>query len=311
MEQMQVTRQAKVDCPRCHRTLTAHEGISEVDCVCHTWCQYGEKASDCDLLQVQSRSKTAVRVAANSDDCDVYEVGAAHPPWDTLNLAPTTMWMGKSGIYYGHGTRYLDVQIPSTATINDARIIYTCDYTRTDGTVYLKIDGEDADNAITFSNIADYNARTRTTASVTWSMNADTPWTKGTEYATPNLATIIQEIIDRAGWTTGNSIVLFVEDVGGTSTTYRRGEEHDVDPKIAPQLRIEWTPLGVKSTTPTQLGWPFNLHNDDPNEGDDILHRTYYCNTHSVYSYKVPLTIEVDWSGKRAKRKHRMSKGLY
>ena len=60
--------------------------------------------------------------------------------------------------------------------------------------------------------------------------------------------------------------------------------------------------------------WPSGLHNQSSNEGDDTQARTYYCTTHSVYSSKVPLLISVDWDlwyGKRAKRKHRMSKGLY
>jgi hypothetical protein len=59
---MQVTRQAKVDCPRCGRTHTVHEGHADVDCVCHTWCQYGEKASDCTLV-----SKFSGTVPFNGD----------------------------------------------------------------------------------------------------------------------------------------------------------------------------------------------------------------------------------------------------
>jgi hypothetical protein len=41
--------QAKVECPRCGKTLIALQGESEVDCNCHTYCEEGEKPSDCSL----------------------------------------------------------------------------------------------------------------------------------------------------------------------------------------------------------------------------------------------------------------------
>lgn len=60
--------------------------------------------------------------------------------------------------------------------------------------------------------------------------------------------------------------------------------------------------------------WPSGLHNQEAHEGDDTQARAYYCTTHNVYSDKMPISVEVDWSswyGKRAPRKHRMSKGKY
>ena len=47
---MQVTRVAKVECPRCHKTWAVKEGHADIDCDCHTYCQYGTKPSDCTLV---------------------------------------------------------------------------------------------------------------------------------------------------------------------------------------------------------------------------------------------------------------------
>jgi len=47
---MQAIRQAKVECPRCHKILSAKPGIPDVECNCHTYCQYGTKPSDCALV---------------------------------------------------------------------------------------------------------------------------------------------------------------------------------------------------------------------------------------------------------------------
>ena len=51
---MQVTRAVKVVCPRCKQTLTAHQGHADVECNCHTFCQYGTKPSDCTLVAATS-----------------------------------------------------------------------------------------------------------------------------------------------------------------------------------------------------------------------------------------------------------------
>lgn len=43
------------------------------------------------------------------------------------------------------------------------------------------------------------------------------------------------------------------------------------------------------------LGWPVGAHLNSENEGDDVLHRVGYCSTHSKYTYKVPMFVEVNW----------------
>lgn len=40
----------KVKCPRCKKILTAHTGVEAVDCNCHTYCDEGDKPSDCTLI---------------------------------------------------------------------------------------------------------------------------------------------------------------------------------------------------------------------------------------------------------------------
>jgi len=63
-----------------------------------------------------------------------------------------------------------------------------------------------------------------------------------------------------------------------------------------------------------QLGWPTGLHVDAEDEGDDVMHRTYYCSTHDEYYYKVPVLIDCDWDkwfSRRAPEKLRMSHGEY
>ena len=48
-----------------------------------------------------------------------------------------------------------------------------------------------------------------------------------------------------------------------------------------------------------QLGFPFGIHLNAEEGGDDVLHRTYYCATHKKYSYRQPVFVEIDWEAWR------------
>jgi len=38
-----------LECPRCNRTLIAHNGEPDAECNCHLYCQDGEKPQDCSV----------------------------------------------------------------------------------------------------------------------------------------------------------------------------------------------------------------------------------------------------------------------
>jgi hypothetical protein len=68
------------------------------------------------------------------------------------------------------------------------------------------------------------------------------PWTTtgdaGPDQQTPNLATIIQEIVDRPGWASGNAMVVIVNGTG-----VRSAESYDGDvPAAAPLLHVSYSP---------------------------------------------------------------------
>ena len=78
----------------------------------------------------------------------------------------------------------------------------------------LTITAEDTDDAATFDETNLVTARTSTTANVKWTV--DVAWTMWKPYSTPDLGSVIQEVVDRAGWAPGNSIALILagEDQG-------------------------------------------------------------------------------------------------
>ncbi|MBN2717390.1 MAG: metallophosphoesterase [Deltaproteobacteria bacterium] len=137
------------------------------------------------------------------------------------------------------GLRFTDMSIPAGATITNAFIQLTCDETDSEAAT-LFIAGEASDNATPFTADA-YNVSSRsvTTASVAWSVPE---WLlvgeAGDAQRSPDLSAVIQEVVDRSGWVSGNSIGIIVTgETGGV----RHAEAYDGSSADAPLLYVEYT----------------------------------------------------------------------
>jgi hypothetical protein len=135
------------------------------------------------------------------------------------------------------GLRFPGVALPDGAVVQNASVQFTAD--ETDGSASsLTIRGQAADNAATFSTAAaNVSARPRTTASVAWSPPEwATVGQAGAGQRTPNLAGVVQQIVNRPGWVSGNSLVFVI-----TGSGRRTAEAFDTGPALAPHLHIEYT----------------------------------------------------------------------
>ncbi len=196
-------------------------------------------------------------VGASSDDCRVRWTGSA---W-TILLNATELNVGYfSSSYwkYGGGMRFAEVIIPQGATIDTSYCTIVCGTPGSVTTVNSRITGEDVDNAATWSTLANYQARRGTVvggsnndyitdAQVDW--DAIPAWTDEASYNSPSIVSIIQEIVNRGGWASGNALALFWDDHDDRSThvstalrigaSYDRGGEYD-----PPALTVEFTVVG-------------------------------------------------------------------
>jgi hypothetical protein len=134
------------------------------------------------------------------------------------------------------GIRFPGLAIPAGATITKAYVQFEADETQSEAT-NLTIKGQAADNALAFSSATKPSTRATTAASATW---APAPWTLvgevGPNQRTPDLAAVIQEIVSRAGWTSGNALALII-----TGTGHRTTRAYDGKPAGAPLLHVEYT----------------------------------------------------------------------
>ena len=133
------------------------------------------------------------------------------------------------------GLRFNGITIPQGATITNAYLQFQADETDS-GAISLTINGEDVDNAATFTSTpGNISSRTLTTASVAWS---PPNWTAvgeaGLNQRTSNIASVIQEIVNRPGWSSGNSMALIISGSGERTAESFNGS-------FAPQLHLEFT----------------------------------------------------------------------
>lgn len=135
------------------------------------------------------------------------------------------------------GIRFLNVAVPSGATISNAYIQFTADESQSVATS-LTILGQDADNPGTFTSAnSDISNRPRTTASVSWpNINSWTTGSSGSDQRTPNLNQIVQEIVDRSGWASGNAMVFLF---GGSGHRTADSEDSGNPPELAIEYQSE------------------------------------------------------------------------
>lgn len=176
----------------------------------------------------------AKRVATGTDD------GEENISNGSMYLTSTDLEMIADGSTNQQvGIRFTNVTVPKGATITKAYIQFTCDEVSTN-TATLVIKGQAADNPGTFTTSA-YNisSRTRTSANVSWAPAAwNTVGEAGTNQRTPELKTIIQEIVNRTNWASGYAMVIFVT---GTNGHRRCAEAYNGSSSQAPLLYIEYT----------------------------------------------------------------------
>ena len=144
------------------------------------------------------------------------------------------------GVIYTVGMRFKNINVPQGATITSAIIEFAADEVNTVPTSLI-IKGQNINNAPAFAatpnNISNRNT---TSSSVTWEPE---PWQiigeSGGNQKTNDLSSIVQEIVNRAGFKSGNTMAFIMEGAG-----IRTAESFDGSPELAPKLWITYASGG-------------------------------------------------------------------
>lgn len=202
---------------------------------------------------------------------DAYHETPAH----TVFPIAQTIIMGKiSTDSFDGGVRFRTVGISPGANILSAQIQFTSANINLDDTCNLQIKGQRDVNPISFNTDADWDARTRTIASVDW--DAIPGWGNGQSGAnqlTPDISSIIQEIVNLPEWAVGNSLVIFLADNGSTNDADRQARNHSGGASVSPELIV------VFSSSESSVEITQARAGDDPLAVADVLDSQYIRNT--------------------------------
>ncbi|MBI1223634.1 MAG: hypothetical protein GC192_00225 [Bacteroidetes bacterium] len=186
------------------------------------------------LMPPPPTGSISVQINAGSDDAE-------------QNLATNSVVTGSNDLELVYdlvgqsvGMRFNGISIPKNAAITNAYIEF---YNKTalSSSVTLTINGEASDNPSTFTTA--YNnitGRAKTAASASWTPGN---WaTVNAAYQTSDISNIVQEIVNRSGWASGNSMVMLINT---TSTNFRRAYSYEAGASKAPRLVVNYTLVEV------------------------------------------------------------------
>ncbi|MFC1795186.1 hypothetical protein ACFL3Q_16570, partial [Planctomycetota bacterium] len=160
---------------------------------------------------------------------------------NTQNLSSDFIRAGLSAFagppYYLSGIVFRNVDIPQGAEIVSASLKVRSYNSRLTDTVYGKIEAEASDNAAAFDSSRHIGSLPNTSASINWDI--EEPWLADTWYTSPDIAYVIQEVINRDGWSSDNSLAIIYstrQNEGG----YRNISSYDRGSDSAPILEITY-----------------------------------------------------------------------
>ncbi len=221
------------------QSATAHfsQGLNQTN------IEAAEPGSQVQAASVQA-SMLDVRISAGSDDAE-QRVSDGFMYLDSSDLELTN----DPGVTKGNqsvGMRFNGITIPQGASIVQAYIEFQVDEASSEATS-LVFHGQAADNSATFTTAtSNISSRLKTSAVMSWD-NIGAWNTVGAKVQTPDLSSVIQEIVNRPGWVSGNSMVIVVDGSGRrVASAYESGAQ------TAALLHLAYLPAG-STLTPTSL----------------------------------------------------------
>jgi hypothetical protein len=191
--------------------------------------------SSTNMLTYSCSSTVTVAINTGSDDAEQnLSTNAVNPTGSDLELLYDSTFAQQVGL------RFNNLAIPNGATITGAYIQFTArdsSQTVSSGNPTITIRAQAADNPTTFvvSN-NDISGRATTTASASWS---PATWSASTAYQTSSITSVVQEVVNRAGWASGNSMVFIFS--GDLDNEVRRAWTFEHGASSAARVVITYT----------------------------------------------------------------------
>ena len=169
------------------------------------------------------------------------QVGASADDGHAYPAVVTAMDSGGTNIYicndYRAFFRFTNITIPQGATINSVVLQFYSNQARAQTTAKVKIHFEAADNPGAPSDHTDLTGRSLTTGT-SWTVGA---WSASIWYSSPEVKAELQAVVDRVGWSSGNSVMVHILNDGSTVDVLRRMASYDSSSSLAAKLDITYS----------------------------------------------------------------------
>ncbi len=145
--------------------------------------------------------------------------------------------------YQTIGLRFASINIPQGATIDNAYIQFTADESHSDNCEFI-ISIENENNAANYDESDNFNAssRNRLASTVNWSPAAWTTGDSGADERTPSLSALVEAVIGRSGWNSGNALSFIIEGTGVSLTNENAKRVAEaIEGTAAAKLVIDYT----------------------------------------------------------------------
>ena len=180
-------------------------------------------------------------------DTDTWSVSAAG---DDGGYYDTTFSNSGNEIYFIHNSlvyhdffRFTNVTIPNGSTITSAYWNWTQALQSGWGGGSVQIQAFAEDSSTQIADIADFDGRTQTTASVGYNPQLTN---EDTQYTSPDITTVIQEIISRDGWNSGNYLQLALDQTNTAPDGGRVKVAYCQESATPTELEVVWdAPSGL------------------------------------------------------------------
>jgi type IV pilus assembly protein PilY1 len=193
---------------------------------------------------------------------DAYEIASS------VNSSSTTLKLSQSTNAVTLGLRYQDLNIPRGAVITNAYIRFSSSAFNS-GATNLTFSGELISNSITFSETSNnISARTKTSNSVPWDTDNDWPVSNETKVS-PDLSSIVQEIVDQSDWCGGNSLNIIVDGQGISTSSERVSPAFEDGEGLGPQLVVVYDDTSATGCVKGRLSYQVDSQKNNAEERSD------------------------------------------
>jgi hypothetical protein len=171
------------------------------------------------------------QVNSTANECSTESNGSFYPAPYSVALIGNNA--GRSCNAY---FRFPSVTIPNGAIVSSATLEVKS-FNSTSNQLNSQIGCSNEDNAATPTSYSDANSRSFTATPATW--NVSTAWTGGSWYFSADFAASAQELFARAGWASGNALLVMIRHT--SAGDLRQIDRYGYDPTYAPKLAITYT----------------------------------------------------------------------